>query len=68
VIARLLEEPWLRIEGISGTSAGAMNTAVLWPATRREARTVRRRYHLEFDGWINLIDGREVVNAVAVIR
>jgi len=26
---RLLEEPWLRIEAISGTSAGAMNAAVL---------------------------------------
>src|SRR5712672_4200523 len=26
---RLLEEPWLRIDGISGTSAGAMNAAVL---------------------------------------
>ena len=26
---RLLEEPWLRIDGISGTSAGAMNPAVL---------------------------------------
>jgi NTE family protein len=26
---RLLEEPWLRIDGISGTSAGAMNGAVL---------------------------------------
>ena len=26
---RLLEEPWLQIEGISGTSAGAMNAAVL---------------------------------------
>src|SRR5262245_18763368 len=25
VVDRLLEEPWLRIEGISGTSAGAMN-------------------------------------------
>jgi NTE family protein len=24
---RLLEEPWLRIDGISGTSAGAMNAA-----------------------------------------
>ncbi|MFP3740843.1 patatin-like phospholipase family protein, partial [Burkholderia sp. SIMBA_019] len=24
VLDRLLEEPWLRIEGISGTSAGAM--------------------------------------------
>jgi len=29
VIDRLLEEPWLRIEAISGTSAGAMNAAVL---------------------------------------
>ncbi|MDR2011714.1 MAG: patatin-like phospholipase family protein, partial [Rhodanobacter sp.] len=25
VLDRLLEEPWLRIEAISGTSAGAMN-------------------------------------------
>ena len=25
----LLEEPWLKIEAISGTSAGAMNAAVL---------------------------------------
>ena len=29
VLDRLLEEPWLRFEGISGTSAGAMNGAVL---------------------------------------
>jgi NTE family protein len=29
VCDRLLEEPWLEIEGISGTSAGAMNAAVL---------------------------------------
>jgi NTE family protein len=28
VLDRLLEEPWLRIEGISGTSAGAMHAAV----------------------------------------
>src|SRR5689334_17640696 len=26
---RLLEEPWLAIDGVSGTSAGAMNAAVL---------------------------------------
>src|ERR1700745_2781350 len=26
---RLLEESWMRIDGISGTSAGAMNAAVL---------------------------------------
>jgi NTE family protein len=29
VLDRLLEEPWLAIDGISGTSAGAMNAAVL---------------------------------------
>ena len=29
VVDRLLEEPWLEIEAISGTSAGAMNAAVL---------------------------------------
>jgi NTE family protein len=29
VLDRLLEDAWLRIEGISGTSAGAMNAAVL---------------------------------------
>ena len=29
VLDRLLEEPTLKIEGISGTSAGAMNAAVL---------------------------------------
>ncbi|MET0868779.1 MAG: patatin-like phospholipase family protein [Pseudorhodoplanes sp.] len=29
VLDRLLQEPWLKIEGVSGTSAGAMNAAVL---------------------------------------
>lgn len=29
VLDRFLEEPWLRIAAISGTSAGAMNAAVL---------------------------------------
>jgi NTE family protein len=29
VLDRLMEEPWLRIDGISGTSAGAMNAVVL---------------------------------------
>lgn len=29
VLERLLDEPWLQIAGISGTSAGAMNAAVL---------------------------------------
>src|ERR1700738_115256 len=44
VLDRLLEEPWLGIDGISGTSAGAMNAAVLadgyakdGPAGAREA-------------------------------
>jgi len=29
VLDRLLEEPWMKIEAISGTSAGAMNAAIL---------------------------------------
>jgi NTE family protein len=29
VLDRLLQEPWLRIDGLSGTSAGAMNAAVM---------------------------------------
>jgi len=29
VLDRLIEEPWLRIDGVSGTSAGAMNAAAL---------------------------------------
>src|SRR3974390_2027198 len=29
VLDRLLQEPWLTIDGLSGTSAGAMNAAVL---------------------------------------
>lgn len=29
VLDRLLEEPWLKVEGVSGTSAGAMNAALL---------------------------------------
>ena len=29
VLDRALEEPWMQLEGISGTSAGAMNAAVL---------------------------------------
>src|ERR1700746_2355924 len=32
VLDRLMEEPWLRIEAISGTSAGAMNGGL--PASR----------------------------------
>src|SRR5690242_16110977 len=29
VLDRLMDEPWLRVDGISGTSAGAMNAVVL---------------------------------------
>src|SRR5215470_10891205 len=29
VLDRLLEQPWLQVDGISGTSAGAMNAAAL---------------------------------------
>ena len=43
VLDRLLEEPWLRIEGISGTSAGAMNAAVLVDGTQKEEQTVPER-------------------------
>ena len=40
VLDRLIEEPWLRIEAISGTSAGAMNAALMadgWMRSRRRA-------------------------------
>jgi NTE family protein len=36
VLDRLLEEPWLEIEAISGTSAGAMNAAVLASGSTRD--------------------------------
>jgi len=48
VLDRLLEEPWLHIEAISGTSAGAMNAAVLadgWTCGGAEgARAALDRY------------------------
>src|ERR1700751_4888953 len=48
VLDRLLEEPWLQIAGISGTSAGAMNAAVLvdgWTAGGAAgAREAMERY------------------------
>lgn len=48
VLDRLLEEPWLGIDGISGTSAGAMNAAVLahgWLVGEREgARTALEQF------------------------
>ena len=44
VLDRLLEEPWLQIDGISGTSAGAMNaaTTTIGPSPARRARSGRR--------------------------
>jgi NTE family protein len=44
VLDRLLEEPWLGIDGISGTSAGAMNAAVLVDSHAKggAARRIRR--------------------------
>ena len=36
VLDRILEEPWLRIDGISGTSAGAMNAVVLADGFEKE--------------------------------
>lgn len=48
VLDRLLEEPSLEIEGVSGTSAGAMNAAILADGLRRggaaEARVALQRY------------------------
>ena len=41
VLDRLLEEPWLAFDGISGTSAGAMNAVVM--ADGLTARRARRR-------------------------
>lgn len=43
VLDRLLEEPWLQIAGISGTSAGAMNAAVLADGWTADGATGARR-------------------------
>jgi NTE family protein len=42
VADRLLEEPWLTIEGISGTSAGAMNAAVMASGYAKGGATAAR--------------------------
>ncbi|MFE1599713.1 patatin-like phospholipase family protein [Methylobacterium sp. ID0610] len=42
VLDRLLEEPWIEIEGISGTSAGAMNAAVMVDGYARAGRAGAR--------------------------
>jgi len=43
VLDRLLEEPWLKIDAISGTSAGAMNAAVLADGWTEGGATGARR-------------------------
>ena len=43
MLDRLLEEPWLRIDAISGTSAGAMNAAVLADGGLKAGRQGRAR-------------------------
>jgi NTE family protein len=42
VLDRLLEEPWLEIDGISGASAGAMNAAVLIHGHQQSGRAGAR--------------------------
>lgn len=43
VLDRLMEEPWLRFDGISGTSAGAMNAAILVSGYAEGGRDGARR-------------------------
>ncbi len=42
VLDRLLEEPWIRYDGISGTSAGAMNAVMLAEGWRKGGRAGAR--------------------------
>ena len=60
VLDRLLEEPWLRIAGISGTSAGAMNAAVLadgWVDGGAEgARTALESFWRRVLRWVSKLD------------
>jgi NTE family protein len=55
VLDRLLEEPWLRIDGISGTSAGAMNAAVLASGYAHGGAPGARRALTRF--WSKVSDG-----------
>ncbi|MFN8982758.1 MAG: patatin-like phospholipase family protein, partial [Alphaproteobacteria bacterium] len=48
VLDRLLEEPWLEFDGISGTSAGAMNAAVMACGYARDGRQGARRALADF--------------------
>jgi NTE family protein len=53
VLDRLLEEPWLRIDGISGTSAGAMNAAVLTHGFIRNGAAGARAGLEDFWRWVS---------------
>jgi NTE family protein len=53
VLDRMLEEPWLRIDGISGTSAGAMNAAVLASAYARGGAAAARGALEDFWGRVS---------------
>src|SRR5690606_22223345 len=55
VLDRLLEEEWLQVEGISGTSAGAMNAAVLVDGYVRGGREGARAALAGF--WRAVADG-----------
>ena len=59
VLDRLIEEPWLRIEAISGTSAGAMNAALVadgW--MRAHADDIGRRSTADLDALFAECRGR----------
>lgn len=54
VLDRLLEEPWLHFDGISGTSAGAMNAAVLIDGYARGGAEAARQALSDF--WRRVAD------------
>lgn len=61
VLDRLLEEPWFAIEGVSGTSAGAMNAVMLAEGWRKAgAEGAREQLH---DFWTQLMLPEEVASA-----
>ncbi len=59
VLDRLLEEPWLDIEAVSGTSAGAMNAAVMASAFAKggapAARCARRDGARRHCSWKSMV-------------
>jgi len=64
VLDRLLEEPWLRIDGISGTSAGAMNAAVLVHGHARGGAEAARQALDDF--WHRVADAARFANGHAL--